>query len=146
MVVTAIVGVLASLGVASFSTISARARMQRDADGVEELVRKARNLARGERRCVRIDASATRITMTPLNHAAGAPPTCAGGVDLTARKQGLDLPRGVRLAPTSFFFDRGGGAVDRTQEVFVTVTAPGLPVRTFSVRAFVGAGAVSRRG
>ena len=144
--VTAIVGVLAGLAVGSVSTISSRARMQRDADGVEDLVRRARNLARGERRCVRVDASATRITLTPLSHADGAPPNCAGGSDLSARKQTLDLPRGVRLAPNSFFFDRGGGAVDRSQEVVVTVSAPGLPVRTFSIRAVGGAGAVSRRG
>lgn len=146
MIVVAIVGVLAGLAITGFSTISSRARMQRDADGVEDLVRRGRNLARAERRCVRIDASATRITLTPLSHVDGAPPNCAGGADLTARRQTLNLPAGVRLAPTSFFFDRAGGAVERTQEVFVTVSAPGIAVRTFTVRVFVGAGAVSRRG
>lgn len=147
---TAVIGVLASLSVASFNTVASRARMQRDADGVEDLVRRARNLARAERRCVRVDATTNRISLTPVAHALGAPADCLGGADVVDRRQTLALPAGVRLAPNAFFFDRAGGAVGAVagvpQEIVVTVSAPGLPIRIFTVRALVGAGAVSRRG
>lgn len=146
MVVVAIVGILSALAVGGLTTISGRARMQRDADSVEELLRKARNLARAERRCVRIDATTSKLTLTPLTHARGAPADCGGGVDDVARRTTVNLIRNVRLAPASFFFDRSGGAVGGPQDLLVTVTAPGVPARTFTVRAFVGAGAIVRRG
>lgn len=145
-VVAAIVGILASMATVGVTALSGRAKMQRDADSVEELVRKARNLARSERRCVRLDATAGRLTMMPLTHARGAPPDCAGGVDDAARKQVINLVPAVRLTPTSFFFDRAGGAVAGPKDILVTVTSPGTPPRTFTVRAFIGAGAVVRRG
>lgn len=146
MVVVTIIGVLSTLAMAAVMTISGRARLQRDADGVEELVRKARNVARNARRCVRVDATLSRLTLVPQVHPRGAPPDCSGGTDDSVGRQTLALGPGVRLAPASFFFDRSGGAVGGPQDILVTVTAPGLPPRTFTVRAFVGAGAVVRRG
>ena len=160
-IVAAIVGVLASLGVASLIGVTARARQQRDADGVEDLVRRARNLARNERRCVRIDASASRITSTPLTHASrdsagrailptppldctAQPPMTAN--DDTRRRTVLELAPGVRLGPKSFLLDASGGAVNGPQDLLVTVTASGAPPRTFAVRTLVGAGAIVRRG
>ena len=144
--VVAIAGILSSLAVVSINTLVGRARMQRDADSVEELVRKARNLARSERRCVRLDATAGALTMTPLTHGRGAPADCSGGSDDNGRRVTLTLTPRVRLAPTTFFFDRAGGAVDGPQDILVTVSSPGVAVRTFTVRSFVGAGAVVRRG
>lgn len=160
-IVAAIVGVLASLGIASLVGVTGRARQQRDADGVEDLVRKARNLARNERRCVRIDATASRLTSTPLTHASrdGAgrailptpPPDCSAQAPISvgddaARRAVLDLAPGVRLGPTSFLLDSSGGAVNGPQDILVTVTASGAAPRTFTVRTLVGAGAVVRRG
>lgn len=150
-IVAAIVGVLASLGVASLLGVTSRARQQRDADSVEELVRRARNIARTERRCVRIDATATTLTLTPIRHGTDANPKtapfdCAGGTDDTAHRVTTTMTAGVRLSPTSFHLDRAGGAVGGAQDIVVNVTVSGVPPRTFTVRTFVGAGAVVRRG
>lgn len=152
-VVIAIVGVLSALATVSVSALTGRARQQREIDDVEALLRKARNLARNERRCVRIDVAERAVTFTPLAHSGAAPFSCTGGSDIAAKRRVATVGPGVAIAARgAFFFDRLGGVVvdenatEVGQEIALTVTAPGSPPRTFVLTSFVGAGAIVRRG
>ncbi len=153
MVTVAIVGVLASLAVVSMSDVIESARLRTDADAVEDVLRRARNLARLERRCVQAVATAGRLTTTPLDHGnLPPPPDCVGGRLLTERKVVLDLPRGLRLSDASFLFDRAGGVLIGEAspregggiDILVTLSDK-RGVRTFRVSVLAGSGAIVRR-
>jgi hypothetical protein len=146
MAVAVIVAVLASLGLASLSSVVQRARAAQGADAVEGLVRQARNVARAQRRCVRVDVFEDRIALVPLLHRRSPPADCLGGDDDTAGTATRAMPASVRLVRTSFFFDRQGGAVAGEHTVTGTVVVPDMPPSTFTVRALPGAGSIVRRG
>ena len=155
MVVVAIVGVLASLAAVSMSDVVGSARLRADSERIDDLLRKARNLARLERRCVQAVATANRLTTTPLDHSPNPPPPdCAGGRLQADRRTVLEMPRGLRLSEASFLFDRAGGillAGDTAAragggvDIVVTVADGTRMPRTFRVGVLAGSGAIVRR-
>ncbi|HEY1101271.1 MAG TPA: prepilin-type N-terminal cleavage/methylation domain-containing protein [Myxococcota bacterium] len=154
MMTVAVVGVLAALATASLSDIVGAARLRSDADAIDDTLRVARNLARLERRCVQVVATAERLTTTPLDHGlVPPPPDCSGGRLIGERKVQLDLPRGLRLSPVSFIFDRSGGLLIGDApardgggvDIVVFVSEPRTGARTFRVTVLAGSGAISRR-
>ncbi len=154
MITVAIVGVLASIAAVSMSDVVGNARLRSDSDAIDDVLRRARNLARLERRCVQAVTTASRLTTTPLDHSPHPPPPdCAGGRLQTERRVVLDLPRGLRLSDTAFIFDRSGGVLvsDSTRREgggvdIVATVADGLhTASTFHVSVLAGSGAVVRR-
>jgi prepilin-type N-terminal cleavage/methylation domain-containing protein len=137
MVVVAIVGVLAALGGVGVSDAVRRASLAAEADGLDDLLRRGRLVARVERRCVAVVATANRLEIVPLQHGLAPPPDCEGGRRLDERN--FDRAGGVVVPGGSV---RDGGGVDLP----VTVLAPGVPVRTFVLRLLAGSGAITRLG
>lgn len=154
MVVVAIVGILAAIGGVGVSDAVRRASLAAEADGLDDLLRRGRLVARVERRCVAVVTTAERLEIVPIDHGLAPPPDCVGGRRLEERNLGRDLPTGIRLGEARFFFDRAGGVVVPGGSVRdgggvdlpVTVQAPGVPVRTFVLRLLAGSGAIARLG
>jgi len=152
IVVVAIVGVLAGLSGVAVSDVIGRARLIADAEELDDMLRRGRLLARMERRCVLVISSERRVDIVPLEHGGAPPVDCDGGRPLADRNLGRSFPRGIAIAPTTFFFDRAGGAVvpgGSSREgdgidLAVTVTPPNAPIKIFIVRVLAGTGAISR--
>jgi type II secretory pathway pseudopilin PulG len=147
-VVAAIVGVLAALGFATLDGVVARARALTALDEVEATVRRARNQARLQRRCVRVEVERTRITVIPLRHRTGPPADCSGGDDDNAARVQRVLPPTVQLTPrAAVLFNRTGALVGNDpQSIVVTVAARNVPTRVVFLQALPGAGSIVRRG
>jgi type II secretory pathway pseudopilin PulG len=154
IVVVAIVGVLAGLSTVAVSDIVGRARLLADAQELDDLLRRGRLLARMERRCVLVVTSQRRLDVVPLEHGGAPPADCSAGRPVSDRNLGKAFPRGISIAPTTFFFDRAGGAVvpggssrvGDGVDIAVTVTPPGAPIKVFIVRVLAGTGAITRIG
>lgn len=155
MMAVAIIGVLASIAAVSMSGTILSARLRADSEGVDDILRKARNLARLERRCVQAVTTANRLTTTPIDHSPNPPPPdCGGGRLQSERRAVLEFPRGLRMSAASFLFDRSGGVIlgDDTParegggvEIIVTIADGAKSPRTFRVGVLAGSGAVVRR-
>jgi len=147
-VVAAIVGVLAALAVGSLQGVIERARAVHDIDEVEALIRRARTLARVQRRCVRLDVERRQLSLTPLTHASGPPADCAGGDDDNTGTVTQALPAALQLTPRGpLLFNRTGAVVgNERQAVVVTMTVRGSPPRVVFLEALPGTGSVVRRG
>ncbi len=153
MVVVAIVGVLAAISLVAISDVIRRAQLSADADTIDDRLRRARMIARLERRCVSVVANGSRLELVPLTHRGSPPPDCDGGVR-DDRDFGASFDRGIRFSESRFFFDRTGGVIvpggsgreGGGVDVTVTVVAPGVPLRTFIIRVLEGTGAITRFG
>jgi prepilin-type N-terminal cleavage/methylation domain-containing protein len=154
MVVVAIVGILGSVSMVAISDVLRRAQLNADADTIDDRLRRGRMLARLERRCVLVSSSGSRLDITPMVHRGSPPADCEGGVDERIRNLGTTFAAGIRLPQARFFFDRSGGVVvpggsardDGGVDLTVTVTAPGVPLRSFIIRVLEGTGAITRFG
>lgn len=154
LIAVAIVGVIAGLGGVAVSDAVRRASLAAEADGLDDLLRRGRLVARAERRCVFVVAGGRRLDIIPIDHGTAPPADCEGGTPLDRRNLGKTLPDGLTLGEVRFFFDRAGGVVvpgGSTRDgggvdLPVTVQAPGVPLRTFIVRLLAGSGAISRLG
>jgi prepilin-type N-terminal cleavage/methylation domain-containing protein len=154
MVVIAIIGVLSSVGMVSFSDAVIRANLATEANTIEARLRQGRLVARMERRCVVVVTRGNRIDILPLAHGAAPPADCEGGAPIENRDLGATLPEGIQLSDTRFYFDRAGGVVVGAEsaregggvDLAVTIRARGVPGRTFIVRLLAGTGAISRFG
>ncbi len=145
LIVVAMLGVLASLSMISISDTVIRARMVADADEIDDILRRARLLARMERRCVLVVTDQNRIDIIPLGHNGAPPPDCSESEQLAGRATSRTLMQGISLSQSAVMFDRAGGAL-QPFDLVVTLTPPGAPTRVFIIRVLAGSGAISRVG